>query len=157
MNKNKKQGFTLIELMMVVAIIGILSSIAIPAYQTYVAKSILTTILASASAGRTAMLSRYMEMGEMPEANSGVNGITEPKTVTVGLDNALRASLYQSSVVYSKDSATNATYLVTLSNVNSHVNGKTLSFEYKDVNGSLIMSCTAGAGIAQKYVPQFCQ
>ncbi len=51
----KQQGFTLIELMIVVAIIAILAAIALPAYQDYLRKSRVTEVILAASAGRTAI------------------------------------------------------------------------------------------------------
>ena len=53
MNKTMQKGFTLIELMIVVAIVGILAAVAIPAYQDYIAKSQVTTALEEITAGKT--------------------------------------------------------------------------------------------------------
>ena len=55
MNTNKQQGFTLIELMIVVAIIGILAAIALPAYQTYTNKAKFSEVVLASSAYKTAV------------------------------------------------------------------------------------------------------
>ena len=55
MKRNMQQGFTLIELMIVVAIIGILAAVAIPQYQNYVIKSQVTRAIAEASDLKTAV------------------------------------------------------------------------------------------------------
>ena len=66
----KQSGFTLIELMIVVAVIGILSAIAIPQYQKYVAKSEAATALASISALKTEVELTVAETGSFPSTTS---------------------------------------------------------------------------------------
>jgi len=83
------------------------------------------------------MLSRYMEIGEMPEAGSVPNGVNEANSVTEGLFTALNASPYQSQVTYTKNSPRRATFAVTLTKINGNVNTKTLSFEFIDENPEL--------------------
>jgi type IV pilus assembly protein PilA len=76
--KKAQAGFTLIELMIVVAIIGILAAVAIPAYQNYVAKSKFAAALSEVSAGKT---------GYDVKMNDG----TDPATLTVA-DVGLKAT-----------------------------------------------------------------
>ena len=68
--KRMQQGFTLIELMIVVAIIGILAAVAIPAYQDYTIRARVTEGLGFAAAAKTAVSEFYISQGTMPADSS---------------------------------------------------------------------------------------
>ena len=61
-----QKGFTLIELMIVVAIIGILAAIAIPAYQDYTVRSKVTEMINAAGVCKTSVAEYYQSLGSMP-------------------------------------------------------------------------------------------
>ena len=70
MNKRIQKGFTLIELMIVVAIIGILAAIAIPAYQDYTIRSQVSEGLAMAGAAKAAVAETFAQTGAWPADNN---------------------------------------------------------------------------------------
>ncbi|WP_351189000.1 prepilin-type N-terminal cleavage/methylation domain-containing protein [Shewanella sp. TB4-MNA-CIBAN-0142] len=85
--KNAK-GFTLIELMIVVAIIGILAAIALPAYQDYTKKSRFAQVNTSADGMKTAVAVCYHDLGTLTGCTAGSNGVpsvpaTLPADITV--------------------------------------------------------------------------
>jgi type IV pilus assembly protein PilA len=88
--KKVQQGFTLIELMIVVAIIGILAAIAIPAYQDYTIRSKVTEMINAAGVCKTSVAEYYQSLGKMPidAKTAGCSDIgtanTSPPTVTNG-------------------------------------------------------------------------
>jgi len=77
---NKQQGFTLIELMVVIGIIAILSAIGIPGYQNYLRKAALTDMLQTFVPYRTAVELCAIEHGGLTSCNAGSNGIAETRT-----------------------------------------------------------------------------
>ena len=85
----KQSGFTLIELMIVVAIIGILAAIAVPQYNTYITKSKASEGLSLANGAKLAVVEYYSMNGKMPMNNEEVawNSVsgTSVESVNVGV------------------------------------------------------------------------
>ena len=89
----KQNGFTLIELMIVVAIVAILAAIALPAYQDYTAKAKATSTLRVADSVKTAVALCYQTTSDITVCNAGVNGIPELEDADKGAVDSEKAGL----------------------------------------------------------------
>jgi type IV pilus assembly protein PilA len=78
---NQQKGFTLIELMIVVAIVGILAAIAIPAYSDYTTRARVSEAIGFAAAAKTAVSESVISTGTLPESNAAA-GLAEPDEIT---------------------------------------------------------------------------
>jgi type IV pilus assembly protein PilA len=129
--KHVQKGFTLIELMIVVAIIGILAAIAIPAYQDYTIRSQVSEGLTLAGAAKAAVAESFSQTGEAPVDREAA-GMSNLATDTNGK--------YVTQVL-----VTNGTITVTYGNeANSKIGGDTLALTpYESQDASVSWQCGA--------------
>ena len=142
-----QKGFTLIELMIVVAIIGILAAIALPAYQDYTARAQVAEALTLADGQKTAVTEFYADRGVFPKDNTEA-GIAAPSNIK---------GKYVAQVAVAANGVITAT--MNASGLAAGVAGKTVTLTPTAPNattgGSVTWACTSSAD--NKYIPAACR
>ncbi|MGB1562358.1 MAG: pilin [Sinimarinibacterium flocculans] len=139
----KQQGFTLIELMIVVAIIGILAAIAIPAYQDYVIRSKVTEGLSIASAAKTTVSENAMNGSSLALGWSAPSATDNVTSVAVNTNNG------QITITYTA-TAGNGTIIMTPTAGGAALAAGTVP------NDAIAWACTSGT-LQDKYRPANCR
>jgi type IV pilus assembly protein PilA len=147
MKRSMQKGFTLIELMIVVAIIGILAAVALPAYQDYTVRAKVSEIILAASSAKVAV-------AEAAQAGGSMGAIASVAT---------QGSKYVTSVSYSASDASNGV-IVAVGQGDSNIAGKGVQFAgVLQGNGQVVWTCSSvpsGGSVTPmdaKYLPASCK
>ena len=138
--KKLQQGFTLIELMIVVAIIGILAAVAIPAYQDYTIRAKVTEGIGLAAAAKSSVSEYFSSVGTLPTTNAQ-SGLPNSQSVRGGNVDFVQIG-------------TNGTIQVQFSG--SPVSGSTIIMVPTTSTGAVAWTCNTGNLLA-KYRPSSCR
>ena len=144
--RKMQQGFTLIELMIVVAIIGILAAIAIPAYQDYTARAQMSEAMSLASGVRTAVSEAYQNGIDIKSASHDDLGLAPANQITGKYVDQVEVNGGQ--------------IVATLRNappVIEAIQGATLTLSPITGGGSVEWRCRPKDGVATKYYPTSCR
>ena len=143
----KQQGFTLIELMIVVAIIGILAAIAIPAYQDYTIRAQVSEGLSLSAGAKAAVAEYYQDSGNWPTNNS-----------QAGLEASANISgKYVTQVAVTTGASTGILTVTYGNDANANIATDTLTLTATDNTGSISWECANGSGLQDKWLPAACR
>ena len=142
MRKNQ-WGFTLIELMIVVAIIGILAAIAIPMYLDYTTRSQIAEGLNVAGGAKSAVTEYYQDRGAFP-TNNAQAGLDAPGNIIGNYVTSVSVNADIITIMYGADA-------------HPFINGETVTLTAIDHQGSVGWVCASGGVIQTKHMPSSCR
>jgi type IV pilus assembly protein PilA len=153
--KATQKGFTLIELMIVVAIIGILAAVAIPAYQGYIARSQMAEALSLADGLKTSVAESYGQTNTCPVNASAGNASTYGIPLNTSISGQYVKQVDAAGTASAAGGCTITATMQPTPQVSGKIAGLQLALLMTDNTGSLSWTCTSNA--AQQYVPKACK
>ena len=136
MKRSVQQGFTLIELMIVVAIIGILAAVALPAYRDYTVRAKVTEVVLAASAGKNSIAEYANTSGALPPAGYAID---------------TQVSRYVASTSW------NGTVITATATGDAAISGQTITLTPSTPVSNQIRSWTCSGSIDARFRPSSCR
>jgi type IV pilus assembly protein PilA len=143
MKKTNQKGFTLIELMIVIAIVGILAAVALPAYQDYTIRAKISEPLALLGEAKTSMTEYFISNGTLPT-----------NATAAGIRTVIGTAIVSTMAI---DTSGHVTVSLTSDPSLGPAGGQTIKFSNTGTgSGTIVYECVPGT-IAAKYLPAHCR